>query len=408
MPGLTAEANLLWAALGGARDVAKTSWIGVRDVPRCGLERLALEILRFHFPTEAARRDVVGAEFWTQLRTSEHSRAEQGLALHYDKDEVAVDTWDIWAHPELATATYLSGGGAPLLVYSTRSRDDGSSSEEEESEAAAGVAQSVAAAPAGPEPACGSVCFPRKARHVAFDGNLLHGVPEELLWLDEGGVSKEALSSSSGSNAQGGGEYSRLSFLVNMWTSHRPERVNRVPKRLAARLEAASAASVASPLLRRSPSQQRPSAQRGMLALRRGQQPATPLRRRVVAGTLPSPGQRGGRRAMGGRLVPGTGLYALRQHLDGDTGLLPAAAVARARRAAVAPIAAGRPAGRGGPAGRRAAGAAPGLLEVCYAMPPEKKKLKAAGAARSAVAAAARKRPAASGVRTSVAAKRQR
>lgn len=322
--GLEAEARTLWAVAGGAREGARTFWLDADASPRCGLERLALAIVRFHYPTPAARRSVVGAEFWTQLRSSADEPAKQGLSLHYDKDEVAVETWDIWAHPELATATYLTGGGAPLLVFSTCSRGDAFSSEEDATEGSCTAARASA-----PSPERGWVCFPRAGRHVAFDGRMLHGVPEELLDLHRVGQRRAAALSE-----PRGPTYSRLSFLVNVWTSHRPERVRALSTKLAEKL---SSASVPHKKWRRA------------LRLHPGQPPVPPWRRRIAASEHGSGGHR--QRKGGRRPNPSSGLYALREHLVGDTGLLPTRAVALACRGALA-----------GPA-------ANGIVEVHYFLP---------------------------------------
>mmetsp|Transcript_77801 Transcript_77801/g.161630 ORF Transcript_77801/g.161630 Transcript_77801/m.161630 type:complete len:396 (+) Transcript_77801:115-1302(+) len=330
LPSLKGEANLLWRSLGGSRDYAKTSWIGVRDAPRCGLERLALSILSFHFPhgTEA-RRAVLGAEFWTQLRESEAPAEQQGLSLHYDKDEAAVETWDIWSHPELGTATYLSGGGAPLLVYATRSPEDGeedSMSESEEAPApppAPSSSSSSSSSSPPDQPPHGFVCFPSDARHVAFDGSLLHGVPEELLFLTAKGQDKKAAAHSR--------PYTRLSFLVNIWTSHRPEGVRRITDSLASKLQEAGRAAAKEATATGTKSKGKAKAKaklpgvRGGLALKHKGSQRTAKFRDVTLQQPPG-------RCKKGHLVGNTKLYALKDHLKGDTGLIPADVLVKVRQ----------------------------------------------------------------------------
>jgi len=285
---------------------------------------------------------------------------------------LAVENWDIWSHPALGTATYLSGGGAPFLTFSTCSRETGSSDSgsEEEEEETVGMTSVRAPPPPPPTPEIatpdrGWLCFPRTSRHVAFQGRMLHGVPEELLWLGgDGKVSKASRSIAEGK----AGSYSRLSFLVNVWTSHRPVKVLRIPKRLAEQLRGASGLNPA----------------HSLLALQRGQSPARPQRHKIPGARLNAP-----RRC---RPQPSQKLYALKDHLHPDTGLLPTKAVVAARRAS-ANRAATKKQRRAAPTTAR--GPAPGLLEMQYFLPSERSGKKASVSGRGAARKALRKRPAA-------------
>lgn len=78
--------------------------------------------------------------------------------------------------------TYLSGHGAPTVV----------------------IAQRVLAGPGRATAATGYVSHPAAGKHIAFDGDLLHGVPPELMLpraADADGL--------------------RLKLLVNVWSEHR-------------------------------------------------------------------------------------------------------------------------------------------------------------------------------------------
>ena len=83
----------------------------------------------------------------------------------------------------LASATYLTNGGAPLAIFDTTS--DGK----------------------GPVRR-GWLVSPQRGRHVAFLGDRLHGVPAEL--------------------APEGSQATRVSVLVNLW-DRRPAGVSRAP-----------------------------------------------------------------------------------------------------------------------------------------------------------------------------------
>jgi hypothetical protein len=263
---LEGEARRLWKLAGGSREGAKSFWIARNSSPRCAVERLALDVAARHFrpgddgaiPEQAGGVEwssVLGAEFWVQVRESSDDRALSGLEFHFDKDEKALEEWDVFAHPALATATYLTRGGAPLVVFSTTIDGDAeaeaaqaSRSAEAADEDGAGDADAadvarpaddVGTAEDATDPDCGHpegvptdagdagaagpsrawIAFPAPRRHVCFAGDLLHGVPAELLELP--------------ASARGGprpakrrrrerSSYTRISILVNVWTSHQP------------------------------------------------------------------------------------------------------------------------------------------------------------------------------------------
>lgn len=175
MAALTRAAQADWAHRGGDRSVAKSSWMPRDATPRSPLEALALAVLRSHVPEGVDA--VAGAEYWVQIRQG----TTVGLGLHFDKDERAHAESDAWRHPSLATATYLTDAGAPLVVFDTASSGEGAVER-------------------------GWLVSPRRGRHVAFLGDRLHGVPGELAPQDDASP--------------------RVSILVNLWVS-RPGGVSR-------------------------------------------------------------------------------------------------------------------------------------------------------------------------------------
>ena len=168
-----------WTQRGGDRSVAKSSWLPRGAMPRSPLEALARGVLCAHVPEETPMDAVAGAEYWVQIRQGRSG----GLGLHFDKDERAHAERDEWHHPMLASATYLTNGGAPLAIFDTTS--DGK----------------------GPVRR-GWLVSPQRGRHVAFLGDRLHGVPAEL--------------------APEGSQATRVSVLVNLW-DRRPAGVSRAP-----------------------------------------------------------------------------------------------------------------------------------------------------------------------------------
>jgi len=323
------EAERLWKAAGGdsRNKKARSFWIGLSDEPRCCLEQLALEVVRFHghAGSEVGCR-LLGAEFWVQVRSSEDPEEKQGLTFHFDKDEVAVQEWDLWSHPELGTVTYLADGGAPLVVFSTPSENTLlCKNSDDEATVAKPKAKSKVRDSVSPSECL--VCFPRAGRHVSFVGNFLHGVPQELLHLQE--TSSTSNSSGHGKRNAPGAEpnspYRRLSFLVNLWTSHRPTGIRRLSAPLATRICNGARGATRAPLL-----QLRPRGKKGAGTQRTSKGPLVPR----VLSVSELPKSRSEAKVVAGRL----GLHRLSEHLPGDTGPLPVRAVLQAQAPAAKPI----------------------------------------------------------------------
>ena len=193
VPELGGAALLYWTRHGGDRTVAKSSWLPRGASPRSPLEALAYGVLRAHTPDETPQDAVAGAEYWVQIRGGNgeacgiripKSNEEKGLGLHFDKDERAHAERDEWHHPMLATATYLTDGGAPLVVFDTASDGQGRVQR-------------------------GWLVAPRTARHVAFLGDRLHGVPAEL--------APENILAHRINCAKDDPGTTRISVLVNLW-----------------------------------------------------------------------------------------------------------------------------------------------------------------------------------------------
>ena len=194
VPELGGAALFYWTRHGGDRTVAKSSWLPRGASPRSPLEALAYGVLRAHTPDDTPQDAVAGAEYWVQIRGGNgtigagiripKSDGKKGLGLHFDKDERAHAERGEWRHPLLATATYLGDTGAPLVVFDTASDGQGRVRR-------------------------GWLVAPRTARHVAFLGDRLHGVPAELapenLLRSRIDITKDVEGTT------------RISVLVNLW-----------------------------------------------------------------------------------------------------------------------------------------------------------------------------------------------
>ena len=179
--------------------VGATFWIEPTDVPACSLERLALDVLKFHTTNGVSGdpSDVIGAEWWVQVRRSDGTPT---IPLHWDSDEEHKATAGEHIPPWRATVTYLGSRGAPTVVLPLAADAHGRAIRTARSEAY--ISQPVA------------------GKHLCFDGRLLHGALHEL----------GASSSTAPEHA-----FVRTSILVNLWRGRQPDAC-RLPPTVAATL----------------------------------------------------------------------------------------------------------------------------------------------------------------------------
>lgn len=205
------ECSLLWKKYGGRRDIAKSFWIEKNMKPRCLLEKFALECGKFH-----CDNNFIGVEYWVQYRTGDiHSQdTKNGLEFHFDKDEILMESNDIWKHPYCSTVTYLDNNdennnenenksnlwGAPIIIFNTKSIETHPYLKPRNY-----LNRELDLSKMSPNK--GWICYPCPGRHVRFNGNMLHGVPSELntiLYHNENG------------------NYQRLALAVNIWKKEKP------------------------------------------------------------------------------------------------------------------------------------------------------------------------------------------
>ena len=219
-----------------------TFWLPLHGAePRCGLERFALEVLRFHLldggPTatppppeaEAGGCGICGAEFWVQVRRVGAADGSS-IAFHWDSDETCMRA-GVHVPPLLATVTYLGGVGAPTLVLPLAASERGMA-------VAARDAATAEDGSAGVATACARgaayLSRPVPGKHLAFDGRLLHGCPTGYSLPPA--ATAEGMTEGAPSAAEQDAGSLRVSLLVNVWRCHRPLAAHRLPAELAARL----------------------------------------------------------------------------------------------------------------------------------------------------------------------------
>ena len=147
--------------------------------------------------------------------------ARSGITWHWDKDEdlrVMMDG-SMWVHPHLSTVTYLTSIGAPTMVVEKRVDLSGQIVNEKEQDGS-------------PSSVCGSVSWPRKGKHLCFDGRFLHAAPTDL--LEEGAFEKQCQFDTSIDISEKERKvlmrrHRRVTLLVNIWLNYKPFNVNAFP-----------------------------------------------------------------------------------------------------------------------------------------------------------------------------------
>ena len=162
------------------------------------LENFALNVLKFHQDRLAQNLQLAGAvgvEWWIQKRSMKSS-----LGFHWDKDEVRRSRNGDYIFPYLSTITYLSVGGAPTVIMNSCADEHGFPVKQSHSSDHIPITK-------------GWFSYPTLGKHICFDGRFLHGVPAEF-----------ALSCADHSQFK-----ERITFMVNIWSTHKPEGIRPFP-----------------------------------------------------------------------------------------------------------------------------------------------------------------------------------
>ena len=207
----------------------------------CELEMLALAVFKQHFqafhlakflsddfnpdkPSDnmdilwSNTNIVTGAEWWVQIKSisnksfdtpiSESNNSDEAVDLHYDKDEALAETFGLGSFPTLSTVTYLTDtnsnvqsniiGQSPTIIFPHVYHQGEDHS----------IHQTI-------------LSYPKKGKHLVFDGRLLHGAPSNLALRKRPiSVNSETISTDVETNSI------RVTFLVNIWIGNKPANVN--------------------------------------------------------------------------------------------------------------------------------------------------------------------------------------
>lgn len=200
----------------------ETFWLPATASPRCYLEELALGIgmaqlrhhLQSHIPSEAAFQQALslcGFEWWVQVKHATDTDCNStddindGIDLHYDKDETIAEQFGLGIFPALSTVTYLTSAESatsahPTIILSCR-----------------------ASQPVGAPIREAVISLPARGKHVSFNGELLHGAPQQLLSFALANPTSQA------NTAPKDNSNTRITFLVNLWIGHQPTAVVPLP-----------------------------------------------------------------------------------------------------------------------------------------------------------------------------------
>eukprot|EP00980_Cylindrotheca_fusiformis_P015847 scaffold4637_cov128-Cylindrotheca_fusiformis.AAC.18 len=213
----------------------RTFWVPVEGMkPRCSLEQFALDIFHHHVPpSHDFDKETSGVEWWCQIRPSPETGryamhddkpdeiSQTGISFHWDKDEDLriMAGGNLYVHPHLSTVTYLTDLGSPTLVANCRVNNlngewitpDAIGSKEEK--------------------AAVFVSWPKRGKHMSFDGRYLHAALPDLM---EPGMFEKQIQFQSSDNPKEQKQlirkHRRVTFLVNIWLNYRPFNTHPFPQ----------------------------------------------------------------------------------------------------------------------------------------------------------------------------------
>lgn len=213
-----------------------TFWFPANESnPSCYLESLAKEIGLSHLQMRFGGLDpavvestlpLIGFEWWVQVKdlsvsrdttnTSSEKATNNGVDLHYDKDESLAEDFGLGVFPTLSTVTYISPNTESKPALPTL------------------ILDVTAAAPVGAPIGDVYLSLPGPHKHLSFDGTLLHGAPRHLANFSaiNHSSSPSGIEASTHSLSSNQPEY-RITFLVNLWLGYQPLDVQRLPSTIA-------------------------------------------------------------------------------------------------------------------------------------------------------------------------------
>ena len=151
-------------------DKYSTFWMEKDHKPKTFIEHIVKEIAKKDHP-DGFPKELSGFEWWVQIKKN-----KEEIIFHYDKDEGLCTRLKKYNFPNKSTVTYLTDVGGPTLIFKDNYYNKG------------------------------YLSFPKKNKHIVFQGDNLHGVLNYL-----GDIPTE--------------DNERITLLINYW-NYRPEEPN--------------------------------------------------------------------------------------------------------------------------------------------------------------------------------------
>lgn len=192
-----------------------TYFIKSNETPQNSLERIALEIFKYHSrDIKDLNPDLSGAEWWSQV-----IHPFDDIGVHWDRDYGLEEEKGEHVHPLYGTVTYLSSKGAPTVVFNKI----GSNQADED---ILGKINEMA------------ISSTQIGNHLRFNGNLLHAAPANFLHDEEEDEEDDSEDDEDESEDEVDDlerleklfsklPNRRISFLVNIWINHIPSQSQR-------------------------------------------------------------------------------------------------------------------------------------------------------------------------------------
>lgn len=224
----------------------RTFWMPCEGSPaRCTLEQFALDVFHQHVPSGFSYdKNKSGAEWWVQIRPSppagryamhdpssssddSFDMTESGISWHFDKDEDLrlLTGGSTYIHPHISTVTYLTDLGCPTIAANIRANNLSG-----EWIVPGGKSGESGAASEEDSNVKGFLSWPKKGKHMKFDGRYLHAALPDM--MEPGAFQEQCQYPKDGSEQETkilGRRHRRVTFLVNVWLNYKPFNVHAFP-----------------------------------------------------------------------------------------------------------------------------------------------------------------------------------
>ncbi len=202
-------------------------WVQIRPSPPAGRYKLLVEDSTKN-PSNHKEKSKECMN--TSTPSDEDENERNSICFHWDKDEDLRLMMDgkMYIHPHISTVTYLSGIGAPTMAlnYRVNSFTGEYISPNEHNENVEGY-----------------ISWPKKGKHLSFDGRYLHAAPCDFmpreLFQKQIQIPEEELTIGKSDNDNDSARqkrkvlerrYRRVTFLVNIWLNYKPFNVEMFPE----------------------------------------------------------------------------------------------------------------------------------------------------------------------------------